>query len=482
MTSLRPALPAVLTLTVGLRLAAVPVSAPLSAQERPTPGPAVAPFVSIDAPVVALTHVRLVDGTGAPARGDQTVLVRGATIEAVGPAASVGVPADARVVDLTGHTLIPGLVSLHEHTWFGGVRQPTQMETAPLLYLAMGVTTAMTAGSQFPYHELNLKRAVEAGVIPGPRMHVTGPYLTSGSPRPGANRIVSTPDEVRRVVAYWAEEGATWFKFLGSGTTELLAAAIEEAHGRGLRVTGHLCSITFSEAARLGIDALQHGYITNSDYVPGKTPGVCPPDNMRIQADVDVEGPAVRQSIADLAAMGAPVVSTLGVYETFMPDRARLDARALAMLRPGTRAEVEANHAGLVEGGLIVPERLLEKMMRWERMFVEAGGVLGAGSDPWGTGFLPGYGNLRNVELLVEAGFTPEQAIGIATLNGARILGEDAERGSITVGKRADLVVVRGNPVADPSSIYEVVTVFRDGLGYDSARLRAAAQGTIGPG
>lgn len=462
-------------------LAFTPSLAPAAAQERTAPGPGVAPFVAVDAPVVALTHALLVDGTGAPALDDQTVLVRGTTIAQVGPSASVVVPQDAEILDLTGHTLLPGLVDLHEHTWFGGVRQSTQMETGPLLYLAMGVTTAMTAGSQFPYHELNQKLAIDAGLLPGPRTHVTGPYLTSGPPRPSANRIVQTPEEVRRVVSYWADEGATWFKFLGAGTTDLLAAAIEVAHERGLRVTGHLCSITFSEAARLGIDALQHGFITNSDYVPGKEPGVCPPENMRVQADVDVESAEVRRNIADLVAMGAPVVSTLGVYETFMPDRARLDPRAMAMLRPGTRKEVESNHRGLVAGGLIVPERLFSKMMRWERMFVEAGGLLGAGSDPWGTGFLPGFGNLRNVELLVEAGFTFEEAVRITTLNGARILGQDAELGSITVGKRADLVVVRGDPVTDPTSIYEVVTVFKDGLGFDSARLRAAVEGTIGP-
>jgi imidazolonepropionase-like amidohydrolase len=454
---------------------------PASAQERPPPGPGVAPFVAVDAPVVALAHARLVDGTGAPALDDQTIVVQGTTIAEVGPSVSVAIPEGATVLDLTGHTLLPGLVDLHQHTWFGGVRQSTQMETGPLLYLAMGVTTAMTAGSQFPYHELNQKRAIDAGLLPGPRTHVTGPYLTSGPPRPSANRIVQTPEEVRRVVSYWADEGATWFKFLGTGTTDLLAAAIEVAHARGLRVTGHLCSITFSEAARLGIDALQHGFITNSDYVLSKEPGVCPPENMRVQADVDVESPEVRRNIADLVAMGAPVVSTLGVYETFMPDRARLDPRALAMLRPGTRAEVEANQRNLVAGGLIVPPRLFRKMMRWERLFVEAGGLLGAGSDPWGTGFLPGFGNLRNVELLVEAGFTFEEAIRITTLNGARILGEDAQVGSITVGKRADLVVVRGDPVSSPSSIYDVVTVFKGGLGFDSSRLRAAVEGTIGP-
>src|SRR5262245_43146110 len=132
--------------------------------------PQVAPYVSVDAPVVALTHVRLVDGTGAAAREDQTVTIRGTQIAVVGPTASTAPPAGAQVIDLTGHTVIPGLVQLHEHTYFGGVKQMTEMSTSgPLLYLAMGITTAMTAGSQFPYPELNMKRTVDAGQLPGPR-------------------------------------------------------------------------------------------------------------------------------------------------------------------------------------------------------------------------------------------------------------------------------------------------------------------------
>jgi hypothetical protein len=123
---------------------------------------------------------------------------------------------------------------------------------------------------------------------------------------------------------------------------------------------------------------------------------------------------------------------------------------------------------------------LLEKMMRWERDFVAAGGLLGSGADPWGTGFLPGYGDLRNYELLVQAGFRPEQAVQILTLNGARILGGDARIGSVAVGKRPDLVVIRGDPIATPRQVYEVATVFRDGIGYDSARLREAVRGRVG--
>ena len=214
--------------------------------------------------------------------------------------------------------------------------------------------------------------------------------------------------------------------------------------------------------------------------MPGKQPDVCPPGNQRAQAAVDVESPAVRESIRRIVASGAPVVSTLGVYETFIPGRATLDPRAMEMLAPDTRREVEANHAGLAQSGFTVPERLLTKMMRWERDFVAAGGLLGAGCDPWGTGFLPGFGDLRNYELLVQAGFTAEQAIQIMTLNGARILHEDARIGSIAPGKAADLVVIRGDPVAIPSQIYEVTTVFRDGIGYDSALLREAARGKVG--
>jgi imidazolonepropionase-like amidohydrolase len=462
-------------------VAGLPLLFATSLQAQRTLPPGLQRYVTVNAPVVALTHVRVVDGTGTPARNDQTVIINGTLIQSVGPSATTTIPAGAQVVDLTNHTLLPGQVGLHEHTYFGGVRRLTQMSVSgPLLYLANGITTAMTAGSQLPYQELNLKAAVDAGVLPGPRFLITGPYLNGGPPRNGMSRNVSSPEEVKRVVAYWASEGATWFKFLGAETRDVLRAAIVEAHSRGLKVTGHLCSVTFTEAASLGIDLLQHGFITNSDYVADKRPDECPAGNMRVQADVDEKSPAVQASIRAIIANEAAVVSTLGVYETFMPDRARLDPRALEMLDPDARKEVEATHANLAQTGLIVPPRLLQKMMAWERDFVAAGGLLGAGCDPWGTGFLPGFGNLRNYELLVEAGFPPEQVIQIMTLNGARILGLDKQVGSIVPGKLADLMVVRGNPLATPADIYGVVTVFKDGVGYGAAQLLQGAKGHVG--
>jgi len=449
--------------------------------QRQAVTPEIRPFVTVDAPVVALTNVRVIDGTGAGPREDQTVVIEDSRITQVGPTASVRVPASARVLDLAGHTVIPGLVNLHEHSYFGGVRRITQMSTSgPLLYLAFGVTTAMSAGSMLPYQERNMKRAIDAGRIPGPDYLITGPYLDGGDARGGNSRALETPDEARRVIAYWAAEGATWLKVQGRISRAMLAHVVREAHARSMKVTGHLCSITFAEAAAAGLDALQHGFITASEYVPGKQPDTCPPENMRHQSQVDAGSPEVQASIRALARTKTAVVSTLAVYESFSPERFRLDTAAMAMLDPEVRREVEQNFANIGKDGLTVSTSLLRNMMRWEKDFVAAGGLLGAGSDPWGTGFMPGFGNIRNYEMLREAGFSPGEAIQVMTLNGARILGRDADVGAITVGRRADLVVVRGNPAATDRDLYNVVTVFRGGLGYDSVKLRNAARGLVG--
>ena len=436
-------------------------------------------FLAVDTPLVALTHVTVIDGTGAPARDDQTIILRDGRIESVGPSGRIAVPSSAQVLDLKGHTVIPGFVALHEHTYLGGINHPAPMMHSALLYLASGVTTAMTAGSMLPYSELNIKRMVDAGSLPGPRMHIAGPYLTGPRPEPGPFRIITSADDATRVVNHWADEGATWFKIL-SGPAAVVRAVVSAAHARGLKVTAHLCAVTFTDGAQMGVDALQHGFITNSEYVPGKQPDVCPRENQRAQADVDPTTPAVRESIRRIVAGGAAVVSTLGTYEAFSLTRARLDTAELAMLTPLLRREVEETHATLARSAFIVPDRLLTRMMQWERLFVAAGGLLGAGSDPWGTGFMPGDGNQRNYELLIEAGFTSPTAVQIMTSNGARILGEHARTGSIEPGKAADLVVLRGSLAANPGVIRNVRIVFRDGYGYDPARLRNEVRGKLG--
>jgi hypothetical protein len=248
----------------------------LEAQEASDLSSDVRRYVSIDDPVVALVGVTVVDGTGAPPAPNRTVLLQEGRVAAVGPAGLVEVPPDARVLDLEGHTVIPGLVGLHNHTFYTTRGRSVQLQfTAPRLYLGSGVTTIRTTGAASPYEEVEMKRLIEAGEMPGPRMHVTGPYL-SGQGAPDPHLDLDGAEEARRVVGYWADEGATWFKAYTHISPDALGAAIDEAHRRGLRFTGHLCSVSFREAAALGIDNLEHGLFAISDYRPGREPGGCP--------------------------------------------------------------------------------------------------------------------------------------------------------------------------------------------------------------
>ena len=460
---------------------ALVLAGPAPAQRAPGTD-SVSDFVALAGPVIALRHARVIDGTGTPVRDGQTVVIAAGRIIGAGDDALVPVPAGARELDLSGQTLIPGLIDLHGHTYFYSSAGLTEMTVSgPRMYLAGGVTTIRTAGAQFPYAELNMKQEIDRGRAPGPRMLITGPYLDGIEAAPGRERRLADEEEARRVVAYWAGEGATWLKFSGRVPRNVMGAAIEEAHRLGMRVTGHLCSVTFQEAARLGIDNLEHGFITNSDFVPGKEPDRCPAENMSYQARVDVASPIVDSVITTLLQEKVPLTSTLSVYELFVPGRARLPEAALAMLAPAARAAAETDLAAVNDGKSFgVSPELFEKMKQFERKFVRAGGLLAAGVDPWGNGSLPGFGDHRNFELLVEAGFTPVEAVQIMTGHGAMVLGLDREIGTVTVGKRADLVVIDGNPAALPSDIRRVTLVFRDGVGYDPAKLLTSVRGMVG--
>ncbi|HYO48128.1 MAG TPA: amidohydrolase family protein [Gemmatimonadota bacterium] len=440
---------------------------------------AVAQFVKVQAPVVALTGVQVVDGTGRVPMANATVVIRDGVIEAVG--VDVDIPAGAEVLDLSGHTVIPGIVGLHDHTFYTTAGRTIQAtETAPKLYLGSGVTTIRTTGSYHPYSELNLKRAIDAGERPGPRVHVTGPYLTGGTSSSMA--IVDDPEEARRVVGYWADEGATWFKVYTRISRANLAAVIEEAHRRGLKVTGHICSVSFREAVELGIDNLEHGLFTNSDYAPGKKPDECPEDLVASLLDVDLDGPEVQATFRDMIDHGVAMTSTVAIYETFVPNRPPLDQRMLDLMAPEAREEYLATRTEIAAtADSSAWPGLFEKAQAYEHAFVEAGGLLAAGVDPTGIGgALAGLGDQRNLELLVEGGFTPVEAIQIMTANGAKVLGEYDRYGSIEPGKLAELVVIDGDPVARPADIRNVTLVFKDGLGFDAPKLIESTKGIVG--
>ncbi|HEX6091260.1 MAG TPA: amidohydrolase family protein [Gemmatimonadales bacterium] len=458
------------------------IAVPAAAQNAAQLSPAAKRFVSVDGAVVALEHVRVVDGTGKAPVDDQTVVIANGRIQSVGPAASAAVPAGATRLDLKGHTVLPGFVGLHDHTYYTTSQRGTQGNfTSPLLYLASGVTTIRTTGSYSPYHEINLKRTVDAGRLPGPRMHITGPYIT-GETGNGSMHQVMTPADARRVVAYWASEGATWLKFYTSVSRDVLRAAVDEAHKHGVKVTGHLCSVSFREAVDAGIDNLEHGLFVNTDYDPDKKPDVCPDGSRSKLESLDLNSEAVRATFREMLARKVPMTSTLAVYELFVPNRPPLEQRMLDAMSGEVKAEYLASRARLAEPGAsaISPE-IFRKAQEYEVAFVRAGGLLGAGVDPTGNGgALPGYGDQRNYELLIEAGFTPVETVQIMSLNGARILGVDKDLGTVAAGKLADLIVINGDPIARPAEIRRVVTVFKDGVGYDSQRMIDAVRGLVG--
>jgi len=444
---------------------------------------------------VALTHVRVIDGTGAAPTENQTIVISDGKIVAVGP--NVRIPTDTKVLDLNGYTVLPGLVGMHDHMFFPMGGTPPMYSNMgfsfPRLYLALGVTTIRTTGSVQPYADLEIKKLIDAGRMIGPKMFVTAPYLEGLGSFTPVMHTLKDADDARRMVNYWADQGATSFKAYMNITRDELRAAVEEAHKRGLKVTGHLCSIGFREAAEIGIDNLEHGIFPDSEFVPNKQPDKCPGGAVsQTLRNLDINGDAVKETIKTLVAKNVAVTSTLPVFEAGAPiattqagptaigaPSALLNPRMLNVMNNEARVRYLTARSRIpVDSGQAI---LVRKSMDFERAFVAAGGLLLAGLDPTGNGgVVAGFGDLREVELLVEAGFTPLEAIKIATFNGAKFLGEDTRIGSIAPGKQADLMIDKGNPATKINDIQNVEIVFKDGVGYGSEKLIQSVQGLVG--
>ncbi len=448
-------------------------------------------FIRIQGPVIALTHVRVIDGTGANALEDQTIVLADGKIQRLGRADQVSAPTGAQVLDLKGYTVLPGLVGMHNHMFFPMGGSPPMYANMgfsfPRLYLALGVTTIRTTGSVQPHADLEIKKLIDAGRMIGPKMYITAPYLEGVGSFTPVMHTLKDADDARKLVNYWADQGATSFKAYMNITRDELRATVEEAHKRGLKVTGHLCSVTYREAAEIGIDNLEHGLLANTDFVANKQPDRCPQGANATLRTLDINSEPVKETIRILVAKNVAITSTLPVFEAGAPltqsgigaSSAVLNPRVLNVMNPDARVRYLNARSRIAANS---PTRdLVRKTMEFERAFVAAGGLLIAGLDPTGNGgIVAGFGDLREVELLVEAGFTPVEAIKIASFNGAKFLGEDARIGSIAVGKQADLMIVKGNPAARIGDIENVEIVFKDGVGFDSEKLIQSVQGLVG--
>jgi imidazolonepropionase-like amidohydrolase len=436
-------------------------------------------LIAVNGPVIALMNVKIIDGTGAPTRTGQTIIIEGDRITAVG--ANVSVPAGANRVDLAGHTVIPGLVGLHNHSYYtGGQGRAAQLSfSGSRLYLASGVTTIRTTGARAPYEELNLKREIEAGRAVGPTIYATGPYLTGEQGSTTMTRLKG-PEQARRVVRYWAEEGVSWFKAYTWISRAELGAAIDEAHRHGVKVTAHLCSVGYREAVALGIDNLEHGLFANSEYAPNKVPDECPSGFRNTYSDLDVNGPEVQVTFRDMIENDVAMTSTLVVYEISVSGRPPIDERVYDVLAPEIAEEVRAIAIERRAGRGSIDPAMFAKAMEYERAFVAAGGTLAAGVDPTGYGAAPpGLGDQRNYELLLEAGFTAPEVVQIMSANGAKVLGVLDDVGTIEAGKLADLVVVEGDLEA-AGTLRGTKYVFRHGVGWDSAKIIDSIRGLVG--
>jgi imidazolonepropionase-like amidohydrolase len=457
--------------------------------------PQVKAFVKVDAAVIALTHVRVIDGTGAPAQEDQTLILSHGKIASLSGSSSASIPPGAQVLDLSGSSVMPGLVGMHDHMFYpmGNGIFGEMAYSFPRLYLAGGVTTIRTTGALEPYTDLELKKAIDTGDTPGPHMHVTGPYLEGKGSWAIQMHQLTGAEDATRTVNYWLDEGVDNFKAYMFITPDELAAAIAAAHKRGAKVTGHLCSIGFRQAAALGIDDLEHGIFVDTEFLPDKKQGECPehPENPQMMAKLDVNAGPLHDTILDLVQHHVAVTSTLPVFEMgSFSGRPTMEKRVLDALSPEAREAILERRVRSADseflrknyGSDVSPwPEAFKKEEQFEYAFAKAGGLLLAGLDPTGMGgVIAGFGDQREVELLVEAGFTPLEAIHIATFNGAQYLGEADKIGSIAVGKQADLVVIKGDPSKKIEDIENVETVFKDGIGYDSGKLIESVRGHVG--
>jgi imidazolonepropionase-like amidohydrolase len=454
---------------------------------QPQPQPTIKDFIRVQSPVIALEHVRVIDGTGAAAKADQTIIISGGKITAIGNAGAAPVPADANRMDMTGYSALPGLVGMHDHLFYlgGGNLYHDMPFSFPRLYLALGVTTIRTTGSMEPYTDLEIKKAVDAGKTPGPKINATGPYI-EGEEKPLfllQLHGLTGPDDATRTVEYWVAEGARSFKVYNYLTRAELKAVVDAAHKHGIKVTGHLCSIGFREAAEIGIDDLEHGLTVDTEFHPDKKPDVCPNPNQALAAaaKLEVTSEPIQTTIKMMVEKHVALTSTLPVFEQFVASRPDVPQKALDTLSDEAAKDYHANRERVAKMQQVPWPTMFQREMEFERAFVKAGGTLLAGLDPTGIGgVVAGYGDLREVELLVESGFTPLEAIKIQTLNGAQFLGVDKEVGSLAPGKQADIMLVKGDPSAKIADIENVELVFKDGVGWDSKKLIDSVKGQVG--
>ena len=450
-----------------------------------TAGASVRPVIVHDAPIIALTDVRVIDGTGAAPKINYTIIIREGSIAAMGPSDDIAIPETSKRIRLAGKSMLPGWVMMHEHLYYHMRPPPLQINDPdganywqrdiaripqtfayPALYLADGVTTGRTAGPEAPWAELKLKERIDSKQQIGPDLYLTLPKL----------RDARGPDDARRRVRFWASQGASSVKVHARLKKEEMAAAIDEAHKLGLKVTGHLGYVTYREAVDMGIDQIEHGFAgVAEDLCEDKEPGQFCQNYEAVLLSLMPEDERVQNIFRHIIDNEVIVTSTMAIQR-----RGELPGRYRVFFNESGLRDYEAFRKAYEADIGPIYYSISKKISELDAAFWRAGGILTVGGDASGTGNLAGFANLKSIELLVDAGIPSLEAIKIATHNGAMALGILNDRGTIEIGKRADLIIVNGDPSEDIRDIYKIETVFKAGIGYDSDAIKQRLIGTIG--
>lgn len=446
--------------------------------------PEVEKFILYSDDSYIIEDVLLIDGTGNPVQSHMDVLIENGKISAVDKTGQIITSDNVKRINGTNHTLIPGLVMMHEHLFytklFENFFDVTQMSYSfSRLYLAGGVTTMRTAGSIEPQTDLNIKSFILEGRLTGPKMDVTGPFIERNS-RIGTLGSIKDKQEISKIIDYWAGKGVTSFKLYNNISREDMALTVSEARMRGLKVTGHLCSVTYEEASEIGLDNLEHGFMAASDFYPDKVQDECNPFNARRGLYAEPEdGDRINRLIDILIKNKTAITSTPNVFEPYSGREIVPGGGMEALTSQLKEREIEIYNDRV--GRDSSAAAMFHKNLKWLKRFYEKGGHLMGGTDPTGSGrTVAGYANQRTIEIFVEAGFSVEDAIKICTINGAIYLNQDDQIGSIETGKIADMVLVKGDLTKDISNIRKMSVVFKDGIGYDSRAMFDSVRGKVG--
>jgi imidazolonepropionase-like amidohydrolase len=423
--------------------------------------------------VIVIEGVTLIDGTGAPPRPDAALAIAGDRILAVGATGELRYPG-ADVREWPGRYVIPGLFDTHTHVTF--LRYPDQKdpgydratsERMLRTLLAMGITTVRSLGG--PTREaVALREDVRAGRIAGPRLFVAGAILNRA--------LVPVESDARAEVRRQAEAGVDFIKVYADLPAPLVRAAIEEAHLHGLRVVGHLQATTWQEAADAGIDFITHGAPWSAQTLPparraAYTQAIKARGGMRARVDwlesLDLDGREVREMIAALVRHHVDVDPTLVAYETkFRADSDKYANNPLLWLAPpAMRAtwRLGSSTDGWGAADFASARAAWPKVVGLVKRYHEQGVRLLTGSDTPNPWVVPGISLHQELELLASAGIKPLEVLTLATRNGAQALGIADETGTLEPGKRADMVVLSANPLADIANTRRIEQVLLGG-------------------